>query len=159
MRKIALYLSAISERIERRFFWLSVCRNVAWCTGALGQVFPRSEKELYRRQKNSSRRESLQKPDVPLWVFVLHHHRRFISMVGKVSMTHMCYAGMRSKTIFRTPSFLVPQTSDVLFRMTHYISLLPLFLSNNKWSNRKYCGRMCMAGIPGHTGGHLLAGV
>lgn len=121
--------------------------------GVLGPVFPRSEKKLYRRQKNSSRRESLQKPDVPLWVFVLHHHRRFISMVGKVSMTHMCYAGMRSKTIFRTPSLLVPQTSDVLFRATHYISLLLLFPSNNKWSNRKYRGGMCVAGTLG-KGGH-----
>lgn len=35
------------------------------CPGGLGPVFSRSEKELYRRQKNSSRRESLQKPDVP----------------------------------------------------------------------------------------------
>lgn len=62
----------------------------------------------------------------------------YLWVYGKVSMTHTCQAGMRSKTIFRTP-LLRLWTSDVLFRATCYTSLCRsvVFPSNNKWSNRK----------------------
>lgn len=78
-------------------FDICLC-NVAWCTGF---VLLRLEKELYRRQKNSSRRESPQKPDIP---FEFLSGITVLSMASKVSMAHTCHAGMRSKTIFRIPS-------------------------------------------------------
>lgn len=106
--------------------------------GSVGSFFCIYKKSAVSASKGPIQAWISSEARCPLWVFVQHHHRRFIYGSGKVNMTHTCQAGMRSKTIFRTP-LLRLWTSDVLFRATCYTSLCRsvVFLSNNKWSNRK----------------------